>query len=590
VVAAVLFFSFLLILVYTILRRRVFGISLIIRQGLRYALARRLLVSVPPALAVLLIVDLWMHREQPLAHVIRARGWMYIAIGVLDLFAKSRRQHWLDALDRRFFRERYDARRLLREIVEAIQRAGSLEHVAPRVVAQIETALHPEFVALLVRRPHEPNYRTMAAAPSGQAPPPFSRDSKLMALMRVLGKPLEISLSHSGWLKEQLPHEDTLFLREARIDLLVPIATDPAREEAILALGAKRSEEPYSAEDRDLLVAIATSLALLLDRPSETPLPSAESFTECPQCGDCYDAGAPRCQRDGSVLLAISRPRLLVARYWLERRIGRGGMGTVYEAKDTALERRVAAKLIREDLVGHPEIVERFRREALASAALVHPNIVTIHDFGVVGGTQAFLVMELLDGVSLRDRLRKEGRFQPEHALQILRAVCSAIEAAHAHQLIHRDLKPENIFLVRSDHGEIPKVVDFGLAKFIRGVVVSQSASTHFTATTDPGALVGTVRYMPPEQFRGHAPQPGWDLWALAITAYEMLTGAYPFPAATHADWYEAVSAGRVTPPDEHLPSAPPGWRDFFNRALSADLERRPKSAAEFLSWLESSI
>src|SRR5206468_7663659 len=133
--------------------------------------------------------------------------------------------HWLDALDRRFFREHYDARRLLREVVEEIHRAGSLERVAPRVVAHIEAALHPEFVAILARSSHEADYRSVAAVPAGQAPPPFSRDSKLMALMRVLGKPLEISLSHTGWLKEQLPHEDTAFLRRARIDLLVPIAT-----------------------------------------------------------------------------------------------------------------------------------------------------------------------------------------------------------------------------------------------------------------------------------------------------------------------------------------------------------------------------
>jgi serine/threonine-protein kinase len=142
-------------------------------------------------------------------------------------------------------------------------------------------------------------------------------------------------------------------------------------------------------------------------------------------------------------------------------------MGTVYEATDTALERRVAAKVIRQDLVGSAEAAQRFQREARATAAFAHPNVVTVHDVGVATGTRAFLVMELLNGTNLRDAVAQNGRLPAARTVEILRGVCAAVDAAHARQLVHRDLKPENIFLAQSPTGETPKVLDFGIAKFV---------------------------------------------------------------------------------------------------------------------------
>ena len=140
----------------------------------------------------------------------------------------------------------------------------------PGVVTHIETALHPEFVSLLAREPGEPSYRSLAVAPSGFELAAPLAESKLMSLVRLLGKPLEVPQTGSGWLKEQLPHDETAFLRHSRIELIVPIATSPERTEALLVLGLKRSEEPYSREDLDLLVAVASSLALLLEKPPGT--------------------------------------------------------------------------------------------------------------------------------------------------------------------------------------------------------------------------------------------------------------------------------------------------------------------------------
>jgi len=578
-VSLVVFLAVPLSFAYAILHDRLFDIRVVVRRGLQYVLARGVVLALIPGLVAILLVDLVLHGNQTLIVILRERGWIYGVLVAFAFVAYSRRRLWLEALDKRYFREHYDAQQLLRELVEEVREASSFDRVASRAVARIEAALHPEFVALLVRDPREPTYRTVAAAPVGQAPPSLIAESKLVSLMRVLGKPLDISSAESSWLSQQLPHEETDFVRQARIELLIPIAMSLERKEALLALGQKRSEEPYTQEDQNLLVAIAASLALLLERPTTAPLRLSNAFEECPQCGECYDTGSLSCAQEGASLVPVCLPRLLTGRYLLRRRRGRGGMGTVYEALDTALDRRVAVKVVRDDLTGSSVAAERFRQEARVAASFTHPNVVTVYDFGVVANTRAFLVMEFLEGVTLREELRKDARFTTSRMLEILRGVCTAIDSAHRRQLVHRDLKPENVFLVRGDTGEVPKVVDFGLAKLL-------STSPQETIDTDPGQAVGTMRYMAPEQLGGHEVDPAWDLWALTVMAYEMLAGANPFPGATTAECYRTILAANFTPISKHLPAAPGHWEEFFARAFALDPADRPTTARMFLSQL----
>lgn len=258
-------------------------------------------------------------------------------------------------------------------------------------------------------------------------------------------------------------------------------------------------------------------------------------------------------------------------------------MGAVYEATDIALERRVAVKVVREDLVGSAEAAERFRREARAAASFAHPNVVTIYDFGLVNDSRAFLVMELLEGCTLRELLLREKALTPQRTLGILRDVCAAGESAHRRKLIHRDLKPENIFLARQESGEVAKVLDFGIAKFLPSATKD---------TTDTGATVvlGTLPYASPEQLRGEPVQAFWDLWALGVVAYEMLTGARPFAGSYPSEWHVAILSGRVTPISVHAPDAPASWQDFFERALALDPSQRPDSATSFFSELEQAL
>ncbi|HVP41791.1 MAG TPA: protein kinase [Terriglobales bacterium] len=579
-----LMFVFPLCFAYALVKHQLFDVRIMIRQGLQYAVARGVLLYLVPVSVAILVLDLVLHKDQTVGALLSQRGWPYATLGILAAVGHVKRQSWMQALDRRFFRERYNAQQVLHEVVDEIRKASSLEEEAPRAVARMESALHPEFVALLVRGPGEDRYRCIASAPAGVAVGAVDANSKLVGMMRVLGKPLHTTASESSWLRAQLPHEETDFLRQARIELLVPVAMSADACEALLVFGPKRSEEPYSSEDQELLLAIAGALALLLERPATAP--ARGGYVECGECGECYDSGISRCASDGSQLTPMPFPRTLAGRYRLAKRLGRGGMGTVYRATDTALDREVAIKMLREDLIANPEAAERFRRESRMSASVTHPNLVAIHDFGIESGRGAFLVMELLVGKTLRQQLLHGGRLPAARALDILRGVCAAVEAAHKRGLIHRDLKPENIFLARAESADVPKVLDFGVAKLL-----ARTPDTAMpTADTGDGILLGTAQYMCPEQLKGELVEPSWDLWALAVISYEMLSGVHPFAASTIAAVHSAVLEGRYRPLAETLPDAPSSLPGFFAAAFATDRARRPATAGDLLLLLERSL
>jgi serine/threonine-protein kinase len=329
-------------------------------------------------------------------------------------------------------------------------------------------------------------------------------------------------------------------------------------------LGPKRSEEPYTQEDQDLVEAIASGLAVVAERTTGVSVPRAVSA-----------GGEEPYATAETAVLAFGR------RYVVRRELGRGGMGTVYAAHDTELEREVAIKVIRPDLLGSAEAVARFKREARAAAGFAHPNVVTVHDFSVAEDGRAYLVMELLAGCSLREALRRDGRFPPSRARAVLAGVCAAVEAAHERRLLHRDLKPENVFLVRAADGETPKVLDFGVAK-----ALDAGEGTKSQVDTGTGQLVGTLAYMSPEQLQGGAPEPAWDVWALTVIAYEMLAGAHPF-AGTGRPVHAAVLAGWSSPPSQHLGDDGHRWDALFAQALGPEPSRRPATARELLARFE---
>jgi hypothetical protein len=562
---------------YSILRHRLFDVRIIIRQGVQYALARGVLLSVLPLLAVFLVGDLLIRDNQSLAATLKERGWIYFFLGIVTGIVYRKRQQWLNQIDRRFFRDRFDANCLLQEVIQDVKQAANLDAVSDTVLTRIQEALHPEFVSLVHHEGGERQFRSIASLPPLDAAA-LQVEGKLMGLVRVVGKPIQ--LSDSAWLADALPLNEAHLIDGRRIELVVPIQLSSDGAESLLVFGPKQSEEPYSREDQKLLSAIAASLASLSIK-GENREPHTKSFGECPDCGACFNATEAHCHRDGSDLVRVYMTRLLSKRYRLEQRIGRGGMGTVYSGIDQELERPVAVKLIRPELLRNPDMIARFRKEARAAAGVVHRNVVTIYDFGVEE-ERPFIVMELLAGRTLRAELAAGKPLTPDRTLEILDGVCSAIKDAHLRQLLHRDLKPSNIFLAQTATGEVVKILDFGLVK-----VLAKS-----TLSTPGGASViaGTPYYMAPELLMGEAASTASEMWALGVIAYEMLTGAHPFVTNTATAWQKDVLIGRFTPVHIHQLNVSPHLQAFFEQVFQLDPSRRIGSAQVFRSELECAL
>jgi hypothetical protein len=298
--------------------------------------------------------------------------------------------------NRRFFRDRYDAQRVLQRVVFDVKEAKSLEEAAGEVVKQIHAALHPEFVSLLHRPADQLELRAIACAPAHHRPPEILVSGKVMAFLRLVERPVQ--LSTSSLVAEALHAEEMELVNEHRMDLLVPITVGPDRTESVLVLGPKRSEEPYTREDEKLLSAMAANLALL---SASTARSDADrlSFQECTECGGCFNAAQPVCTEDGSALARVYMPRILAKRYRLERRVGRGGMGAVYSGVDEALDRPIAIKVIRPDLIEKGDVRARLHHEARAAAGLLHRNVITMQKSKKLGPDSIVASKKSINGV-----------------------------------------------------------------------------------------------------------------------------------------------------------------------------------------------
>ncbi len=263
----------------------------------------------------------------------------------------------------------------------------------------------------------------------------------------------------------------------------------------------------------------------------------------------------------------------LAGRYRLERLLGEGGMGFVWEARQLTTDKAVAIKVLKSQDAGD---TARFLREAKVAAALSHRNIVQVFDFWEMEGKgPVFMVMELLHGETLAERIERTGPLPTEQVLSLVTPVASAVRAAHARGVVHRDLKPDNVFLARVADTDAPevKVVDFGLAKpFILAVGA--------TALTQTGSVMGTPYYMAPEQVYGEKDIDGQaDVWALGVMLYECATGAKPFEGENFGQIFRRVTHGLYTPLRELAPSVPPALESLVVRALSHDRDKRPTMA-----------
>lgn len=324
--------------------------------------------------------------------------------------------------------------------------------------------------------------------------------------------------------------------------------------------GALRAPEKGESSGSDITT--EAEGATLVDRSSAPPIDPSAARGNAPRRSNIF----PKQNQ-------LQPGNVFGGRFEIRARLGEGGMGVVYKAIDREVDHVVALKLIRPELAVHPVILARFKQELLTARRVTHQNVIRIHDLSELDGVK-FITMEFVEGCNLRKLLQDKGKFPTELAVEIIRQVCLALDAAHRAGVIHRDLKPHNI--MQDKDGRI-LVMDFGLAR---------SLESH--GMTEAGAVLGTIEYMSPEQAMGKPLDSRSDLFTVGLIFYELLTGKKPFKADTEMASLLLRNQERALPASELDASIPKGLSDIVSKCLERDLNLRYQSAQEILADLDT--
>lgn len=546
---------------YCVIKNRVLGIDFVLRRGLQYILAKgslRLLLLLPwTSLAFTMLL----HPDMSLKAIFSEGSIpFYAGTSLAAGVSMAYRRQLMDILDRRFFRESYDREQILLELIDEMNSAESVPELSELVRSTVLAAFHPSFVKLHYRDPHAPSDpSTLIVGPHRRAFDPRLNTARV-------------------------PSSATELLAERGAALIVPILGSDDRVIGAIFMGEKKSEEPYTKTDRATLQMIAAQFASLTENlwlrervtveqnirhEVLTRLGTVPSYVmECHTCGACYDNHALVCEHDGSELsLTLPVERVVAGKYRLDRRLGTGSMGAVYEAWDLRLARAVALKVMVGRLFGKKAAQRRFEREAQILARLDHENIVGIHDFGTLEGGGAYIVMQYLPGTNLRKDLARLRSIPADVGVRWIDQLLAGVEAAHDQGVIHRDLKPENVLVARPPGlRETVKIVDFGLAKLWEGSDPSP--------ITIAGTVVGTVGYMAPEQMMGEEVDGRTDIFALGVIVLEGLNGQHPFDRRSPEHVLASIRQGYSTGPSHEL-------RQILQRCVSYDRADRHESVTQ---------
>ena len=600
-VGLVTIFALLLIPItfaYAVLKHQVIPVRLIIRRSLQYLLAKnalRILLLLPTAGLVISIVS---NPNRSVADIFLRNSLyfylLFVAAIVLGLVFRRPLSDWID---RKFFREQYKQDQILRELIDDVKQSDSMPEMSKLISKKVDAALHPERMYLFYR---EEERRDMSLGYSSGGSMQELRIPQEFELLRFM----EYHLGAQDFpfpQKTKLPAAEKEWLLQLDTRLIVPMAGTDQRLAGLMLLGQKKSEVPYTAGDRQLLETLADQIAIVYEnvrlkervdrdrRVRNEVLARVEDrkinlLKECPRCGRCFDSSVQTCPNDNSELtLPLAVERTIVDRYRLDKLIGRGGMGAVYEANDVRLNRKVAVKILSGQLFGNSAALRRFEREAQTSARLTHPNIITVYDYGVLSTEGAYLVMELVTGETLGAVLKRRRGVQSTEAANWLEQVLNAVGTAHSVGVIHRDLKPDNIFITGTD-SQI-KILDFGLAKLQQATEGDDSGNS---AMTNPGAVMGTFGYMSPEQLSGREVDHRTDLFSIGVIAVEMITGRRPFRGKNYHEHLTAILHDPFHLEDQSQQGK--ALDDVLQKSLAKNPDDRFSSAAEMRSELVPGI
>lgn len=590
---------------YAVLVQRVLDVRLIARRALQHALTKgsvHILLWTPLALAIAI---LYRQRYRPLVEILRGLPLLaLLSIGVVGMLAAVYRHRVLDAVDRHFFRERYNARRVLAQLIEQVKSCRNLLELANLLSRGGDLALGVERTTLIVDTPGLGQWTD----PKGEARP-LDPAGRLATLMQAKREPLD--LDHQSFSASSLSETEAHWLIDGQARLLLPLFALDGALLGLLVLSGRRNEYPYLEEDRKLLVDVASAVALatemfqLKERSSPTPPPFAggeesglitmtseapeamELARECLGCGRVHPSDWTHCRRCELELADAAVPFILRRIFRFERRIGHGGMAVVYRATDLKLGRRVAIKTLPRVSA---DAALRLHHEARAASAVVHPGLAAIFGLETWEGTP-LLIQEFLDGGTLADRLRS-GPLPPREVLIAGQAVALALQRIHSLGILHRDVKPSNIgFTLDGD----AKLLDFGIAHLRedlrtqggRGEVRDRAeepsaweATAWMAIETPRGEVAGTLTYLSPEAIGGADPHPTFDLWGLCVVLYEALVGENLFLGRVD-NVLDAIREARVPDLRPRLDPCPEALAVFFEQELARDRSLRSQNGKE---------
>ena len=476
------------------------------------------------------------------------------------------RERILIRLDAWILPETADQRQALADAVGALARAGRITTVGETVTRTVRRGCGSP-ATLLVADDAETRAGGFSA-PQARCVP-LSRQTAIVHLLETAGGPVRVEPAGRPSVFPLLPPDEAAWVTETGADVIVPVPGPGTDVLGVLVVGRRLDGRLVRSLDLPFLEALGAAAGLALARLQLLDAPGAGSgeappAEECPVCRSVTEAGEPPACECGSAYVATEVPKLLAGKFRLTRRLGAGGMGAVYLARDLRLERDVAIKILTARSLGR---LMGLKPEAWAMSTVTHPGVAQIHGVESWRG-RPFLVVEFLPGGTLEDRLR-EGPLAPSQALSVAARLADALAALHEKGCLHGDVKPSNIGFTSEGS---PKLLDFGLAH----------------AVDDAAMMGGTLPYLSPEVLSGRTAEEADDVWSLSVVLYEMVSGRHPFAGGSAEEVAERIRRqrlARASPPPAG-PAAGGAVAAFAAAVLAAPRAGRPASARAFAEAL----